>query len=83
MEPALFIRTLAEIEQDHILATLAHCNGNRTRTARLLRISLRCLRNKLHLYQKLGCNVCAHTNAVYQNKACDEPPALGNAQWDI
>src|SRR5436189_6059180 len=41
---------LADIERDHILATLASCEGNRTRAANALGISIRCLRNQLHLY---------------------------------
>jgi two-component system response regulator AtoC len=43
--------TLHELEKRHILETLAAQNYNRTRTAQLLGISIRTLRNKLHLYQ--------------------------------
>ena len=46
--------TLAELEQQHILATLAHCEGNRTRTAELLEINIRTLRNKLNEYKAQG-----------------------------
>lgn len=42
--------TLAEIEKRHILATLAHCRSNRTHAAKLLGVSIRTLRNKLHEY---------------------------------
>jgi DNA-binding NtrC family response regulator len=42
--------TLSEIEKRHILATLEHCKGNRTQAARLLGVSIRTLRNKLHEY---------------------------------
>jgi DNA-binding NtrC family response regulator len=42
--------TLAEIEKRHILATLDHCKGNRTHAAKLLGVSIRTLRNKLHEY---------------------------------
>jgi DNA-binding NtrC family response regulator len=42
--------TLAELEKQHILAALRHCNGNRTHAARMLEISIRTLRNKLHEY---------------------------------
>ena len=49
--------TLAEIEREHILATLASCDGNRTRAAEVLGISIRCLRNKLHLYSDEGAKV--------------------------
>ena len=43
--------TLAEIEKRHILAALNHCQGNRTHAARLLDVSIRTLRNKLHEYK--------------------------------
>lgn len=46
--------TLEEIEKRHILATLAHTNGNRTRAAELLQISIRTLRNKLNEYNYKG-----------------------------
>ena len=46
--------TLAEVERAHILGTLAHCNGNRTRSAKLLDISVRCLRNRIHQYMQAG-----------------------------
>jgi DNA-binding NtrC family response regulator len=42
--------SLAEIEKRHILATLDHCKGNRTHAAKLLGVSIRTLRNKLHEY---------------------------------
>jgi DNA-binding NtrC family response regulator len=41
---------LSEMEKRHILAALEHCNNNRTHAARLLDISIRTLRNKLHEY---------------------------------
>ncbi|MEJ5237973.1 sigma-54-dependent transcriptional regulator [Limisphaera sp. VF-2] len=40
--------TLAELERQHILAALERCKGNRTHAARILGISIRTLRNKLH-----------------------------------
>jgi len=40
--------TLAELERQHILAALQFCKGNRTHAARVLGISIRTLRNKLH-----------------------------------
>lgn len=40
-------QTLAEVERRVILQTLRHCHGNRTRTAQMLGISLRTVRNKL------------------------------------
>ena len=42
--------TLAEVERRHILAALNQCHGNRTHAARLLDLSVRTLRNKLHEY---------------------------------
>ncbi len=43
--------TLAETEKRHILAALTHCKNNRTHAARLLDVSIRTLRNKLHEYK--------------------------------
>jgi len=42
--------TLAEIERHHIFAALNHCKNNRTHAAKLLDVSIRTLRNKLHEY---------------------------------
>jgi DNA-binding NtrC family response regulator len=42
--------TLAEIEKRHILSTVEHCKGNRTLAAKVLGVSIRTLRNKLHEY---------------------------------
>ena len=58
METLRYGRTLAEVEREHILATLACCHGNRTHAAGLLKISIRCLRIKLHDYAQAGCVVC-------------------------
>jgi Fis family transcriptional regulator len=52
-------RTLADIEREHILDTLMHCDGNRTYAASLLDISVRGLRNKLSLYSRAGWTVSA------------------------
>ncbi|OHE72842.1 MAG: sigma-54-dependent Fis family transcriptional regulator [Verrucomicrobia bacterium GWF2_51_19] len=41
---------LEEIERTHILNVLKQVNGNRTKAAGLLHISIRTLRNKLHQY---------------------------------
>jgi transcriptional regulator with PAS, ATPase and Fis domain len=41
---------LAEMEKRHILAVLERCKGNRTHAAKVLDISIRTLRNKLHEY---------------------------------
>lgn len=42
--------TLAELERRHILHVLEQTRGNRTQAAKLLDISVRTLRNKLHEY---------------------------------
>ncbi len=42
--------TLADLEKQHILETLAICDHNRTRAAKSLGISVRTLRNKLRIY---------------------------------
>jgi DNA-binding NtrC family response regulator len=44
------VPTLAEMERRHILAVLEHFKGNRTRSAKILGVSIRTLRNKLHDY---------------------------------
>ncbi|HEY1719409.1 MAG TPA: sigma-54 dependent transcriptional regulator [Verrucomicrobiae bacterium] len=46
--------TLAEIEKHHILAALEHCKNNRTHAAKLLEVSIRTLRNKLHEYKNIA-----------------------------
>jgi len=46
--------SLAELEKQHILAAMEKCNGNRTHAARILDISIRTLRNKLHEYNGTG-----------------------------
>ncbi|MGO8766840.1 MAG: sigma-54-dependent transcriptional regulator [Limisphaerales bacterium] len=42
--------SMAELEKRHILAALHHCEGNRGDAAKILEISVRTLRNKLHEY---------------------------------
>ncbi len=41
---------LADVEKAHILQVLQHCKGNRTHAAKILQVSIRTLRNKLHEY---------------------------------
>ena len=48
------LMTLAELEQQHILSTLAQNEGNRSRTAEALNINIRTLRNKLKEYSESG-----------------------------
>jgi hypothetical protein len=49
--------SLADVERDHILATLRACGSNRTLAAKMLDISVRCLRNKLREYRNAGVEV--------------------------
>lgn len=44
--------SLAQVEKDVILMTVAHTKGNRTQAACLLGISIRTLRNKLNQYKE-------------------------------
>ncbi len=45
------VRPLSEVERDHIIRSLEQNGGNRTRTAEMLDISIRTLRNKLNEYR--------------------------------
>jgi DNA-binding NtrC family response regulator len=58
---------LAEMEKRHILAALDRCNNNRTHAARLLDISIRTLRNKLHEYHGTPPRAQAEEEAVPEN----------------
>jgi DNA-binding NtrC family response regulator len=49
--PEVPIRSLGEIEKKAILDTLVATEGNRTKAAELLGISIRTLRNKLNEYR--------------------------------
>jgi len=48
--------TLAELEKQHIFAALRRCDGNRTHAAKMLNISIRTMRNKLHEYNGTAAN---------------------------
>jgi DNA-binding NtrC family response regulator len=50
-------RTLAAMERAFILHRLHDFDGNRTRTAKSLQISIRSLRIKLHDYAEVGSDV--------------------------
>jgi DNA-binding NtrC family response regulator len=58
--PLLIGSTVGEIERELVLQTLARCDGNRTRAARVLGVSVRTLRNKIRLYSADGIDVPAH-----------------------
>jgi DNA-binding NtrC family response regulator len=60
--PLLIGSTVDEVERELVLQTLARCNGNRTRAARVLGVSVRTLRNKIRLYTAGGIAVPAHTD---------------------
>jgi len=47
-------RTVAEVERELILQTLARCQGNRTSAATILGISVRTMRNKLRSFIEDG-----------------------------
>ena len=42
---------MADMEKLHVLAALERSKGNRTQAAKMLDISIRTLRNKLHEYK--------------------------------
>jgi DNA-binding NtrC family response regulator len=58
--PLLIGSTVGEVERELVLQTLARCDGNRTRAARVLGVSVRTLRNKIRLYSTDGIDVPAH-----------------------
>ena len=59
--PLLIGATVGEVERELVLQTLARCDGNRTRAARLLGFSVRTLRNKIRLYSADGIDVPPHS----------------------
>ena len=58
--PMLIGSTVGEIERELVLQTLGRCDGNRTRAARVLGVSVRTLRNKIRQYTADGIEVPAH-----------------------
>jgi DNA-binding NtrC family response regulator len=59
--PLLIGSTVGEVERELVLQTLARCDGNRTRAARVLGVSVRTLRNKIRQYAADGIDVPAHS----------------------
>ena len=53
--------TVADLERELVLQTLASCHGNRTHAARVLGVSVRTLRNRIRLYAARGIDVPAHS----------------------
>lgn len=68
--PLEFNSTLASLECEYILDVLAYYDGNRTRAAKYLDISLRCLRIKLHAYSQSGFKVTPARAGIHK---LDEP----------
>jgi DNA-binding NtrC family response regulator len=60
--PLLIGATVGEIERELVLQTLARCDGNRTRAARVLGMSVRTLRNKIRQYSADGIDVPVHSD---------------------
>jgi DNA-binding NtrC family response regulator len=50
-------RTIEGVEKDLILATFVRCLGDKCKTATVLGISIRTLRNKLHDYERSGTRI--------------------------
>jgi len=60
--PLLIGATVGEVERQLVLHTLARCDGNRTRAARVLGISVRTLRNKIREYAGSEIDVPSHSD---------------------
>ncbi|WP_407166418.1 helix-turn-helix domain-containing protein [Bradyrhizobium sp. ORS 111] len=60
--PLLIGATVDEVERELVLQTLARCDGNRTRAARVLGLSVRTLRNKIREYSADGIEVPPHSD---------------------
>ena len=58
--PLLVGSTVTDVERELVLQTLARCDGNRTRAARVLGVSVRTLRNKIRQYEAMGLKVPDH-----------------------
>jgi DNA-binding NtrC family response regulator len=59
--PMLIGSTVEAVERELVVQTLARCDGNRTRAARVLGVSVRTLRNKIRQYTTDGLDVPAHS----------------------
>jgi hypothetical protein len=77
--PHLVGHTIEEIERELILHTLARYCGSRTRSASVLGISIRCIRNKIREYEDLGIGVPApseRSNRTDQELTSSEFPPV-------
>ena len=70
--PHLVGRTIDEVERELILHTLIRCCGSRTRSANILGISIRCMRNKIHAYEDIGISVARPESLVSGDRASPE-----------
>ena len=64
--------TMSEMEKRHVLAALERAKNNRTQAAKMLDISIRTLRNKLHEYNVQSQAV---DGEEAEEAAADQPPA--------
>ncbi|MBR1192985.1 Fis family transcriptional regulator [Bradyrhizobium sp. AUGA SZCCT0169] len=55
--PMLIGSTVEAVERELVVQTLVRCDGNRTRAARVLGLSVRTLRNKIRQYTTDGLDV--------------------------
>ncbi len=58
--PLLIGSTIGEVERELVLHTLRRYDGNRTRAARVLGLSVRTMRNKIRQYSADGIDVPVH-----------------------
>ena len=72
MDPARCDLTLAQLEREHILDLLTCCRGDRMQVAKILDISIRSLRLKLHDYAQSGYSVCKPSSGAKDSSfRCD------------
>ena len=67
--------TLADAVREYIILTLASCGGNRTHAAKILNISLRCLRDKLRGYTIAGIQVTPAQRPKSESRAGGSVPS--------
>lgn len=66
------IKTLSEVEREHILRVLKDCHGNRTHACAALGISIRTLRNKIDEYRRSGYEVPAPGSGFWRCTDCSQ-----------